>query len=228
MAETRTPGVGHNVPREADILALMSELRPARDAVEAAQAILKKAKQDEQVVRNKIEQHGFTLSIFDKALKCEREPTNRKGQQSQADEEYLVFKTLGLPTALVQGQLQFGSDEERDSAYWGDQGFQAGIRGDKAEAPDVVPPHLIQHWLNRRAAGVEYSAWGKAEAGGKPDQRAEGETSTIDSARAARDAGEDEPGAEVEDDEGAAPPAEERTRGGRQRGAQAKDPLLQS
>jgi hypothetical protein len=217
MADPKPPGPGHNIPREADVLDIMAELRPGLNAVEAAQAVLKKAKNDYQVVRNKAEQRGFTLSILDKALKYEREPTNRRGQQAVADEEYLVFKTLGLPTAAVQGQLNFGSDEERDAHYWGEQGYQAGIRGDAAAPPDAMPPHLHQVWLDRRAAGVEYSAWGKAEAGGKPDQGPAGASvTTIDEARAARE------GAGKDGDKAA-----ETTAKGRAKGAAAKDPLLQ-
>jgi len=189
-----TVAPGHNSKaREADLLALMAEMRPGLDAVEAAKALVKKAEQSYAVIRNKAEVLGFTLKTLDKALKAERQPTARREQQAQADEEFFIFKTLGLPVAAAQGQLDFGSDEERDEAYWGDQGYQAGIRGDIAKPPDPCPPHLHKAWLDRRAAGAEYSAWGKAEAGGKPDQ---GKGTTIDEARAAKGQKDAEKGAQ--------------------------------
>jgi hypothetical protein len=182
---TTLPQPGDNSEaKEADLLALMAEMRPALDQVELAKSLVKKANDAYAVIRNKAEPLGFELAILDKALKLERQPTQRRLHQAQADEEYFVMKTLGLPVAAIQGVLELGTDEERTEKHWADQGFQAGIRGDAAIPPDVVPPHLHQTWLSRRADGAEYSAWGKANAGGKPDQRA----TTIDEARAARTA----------------------------------------
>lgn len=215
---------GHNEAREADLLALMAEFRPALDKVEEAKAVVKKAEKDYAVVRNKAEVLGFALATLDKALKLERQPSNRKLQQAQADEEFFVFKTLGLPVAAVQGTMDFGSDEARDEKYWGDQGFQAGIRGDAATPPDGMPPHLHQTWLTRRADGAAYTAWGKSEAGGRPDRLNTGAApepkapdpaatvSTIDEARAAKALAEAS--------------TDGKTPKGKPTGAAAKDPLL--
>lgn len=184
------PGeTGHNSGAwEADLLALMLEMRPALDRVEEAKALVKKVTADYAVIRNKAEILNLPLELLDKALKLERQPSNRRGQQAMADLEYRIMKTLGLPVpSSTQGEMNFGSDEERDEAYWGDQGYQAGIRGDVAKAPDGCPAHLHQTWLGRRADGVAYSAWGKAEAGGKPDQGKA--ATTVDQARAAREDG---------------------------------------
>ena len=192
MAKERKAQVGDNSKaREAEILALMAEMRPALDAVEEAKAAVKTREKSYAVVRNKVEAAGWTLALFDKALKLERQPSNRRGQQAAANEEYLILKTLGLPVPAVQGEMNFGSDEERDAAYWADQGYQAGIRGDAAVPPDGCAPHLHQTWLTRRADGAAYSAWGKAEAGGKPDQGKP--STTVDQARADRDGSLREP-----------------------------------
>jgi hypothetical protein len=223
MPKDSTGPKPHTVAREAELLALMPEMRTGLDQVEAAKALVKKAQNDYAVVRAKVEIQGFTLEIIDKALKLERQPKNRRGQQQVANEEYFVFKTLGLPVALPPNEMDFGSDEERDEAYWGDQGYQAGIRGDIAKPPSECPPHLHQTWLNRRAAGSEYSAWGKSEAGAKPDQGGAGVVTTIDAARARKGqapAPDDDKG---ETDE----PDESTTKGGRPKGALEKDPLLQ-
>jgi hypothetical protein len=234
----------HTVAREAKLLTLMDELRPALSVVEDAKGIVKKAQEAYGLVRAKAELEGFTLAVLDKALKAERQPKNRGGQLQLANEEYFVFKTLGLPVAVPQGELKFDSDEARDEAYWRDQGYQAGIRGDAATPPDECPPAFHQTWLNRRADGAEYSAWGKSEAGAKPDQGGPrgNVITTIDAARAARAASSapadpkpPEEGGEGGDGEGEGdtgepdppePEAKAARRSTRPRGALAGDPLL--
>jgi hypothetical protein len=201
-------------PREAELLNLMAEMRPHVASIADAKALVKKLEKDYAVTRNKAEVLGFTLATLDKALKLEGQPTNRKGQQAAADEEYFVFKTLGLPVSQPQGQLDFGSDEERDAAYWGEQGYQAGIRGDIATPPDPCPPHFHQTWLTRRADGAEYSAWGKAQAGGKPDVREPATVASLEDARAAK--------------EGAAAGGADGEGKGKGKGKPGPDPLLES
>lgn len=218
MPKDSTGAKPHTAAREAELLALMDEMRPGLTAVTDAKALVKKANDAYAVIRNKADLLGFPLALLDKALKLEREPKNRRGQQVMANDEYFIMKTLGLPVAVPQGTLDFGSDEERDTAYWGDQGYQAGIRGDIAKPPGECPTHLHQVWLNRRADGAEYSSWAKSEAGGKPDQVGSGTATTVDAERAAAvgAAPKDEP-----------PDDEAKTAKGRPKGALARDPLLE-
>jgi hypothetical protein len=169
-----TPGTGHNSQeREASIIRHMTVLRPLRDAVEDAKALVKKAQKDFTVARNAAKSDGWTLKLIDKALKVETQQ-NRQEQQDQANEEHFIFVTLGLPVALVQGDL-FDTDEkreERNEAFWSDHGYNTGLKGLPATPPAEMAPQYLQTWLQRRVAGVERLAWAQAEQEVNPEKGA--------------------------------------------------------
>lgn len=156
---------GHNSDAmEISLLKHMAQFRDDRLIIAEAQEALKAVKKRHKISRNAAKQDGWLLKVLDEALDVEE--NNDRDAVKEADQRRFVFETLALPLGLHNGEL-FGepANDAQDEAYWGDRGYNDGLKGLAAKAPAGVSPQFIQAYLRRHAAGADRVAWAQAEAG---------------------------------------------------------------
>ncbi|HEY5409272.1 MAG TPA: hypothetical protein VIJ94_00970 [Caulobacteraceae bacterium] len=167
------PGAGHNADaREASLIFHMDQLRTIQAQIDAAMVPVKALQKIQTTRRNAAAGATWTLEILDRALKRERQ-SNRRQLAKVAEEEAFVARTMNLPFGNAEEQLDMFHDapqEEKDEHFWGQDGYNRGLRGLMAKAPPELPPAFLQTWLKRHAAGAERLSWSQSEQGHSPDR----------------------------------------------------------
>lgn len=162
-AVAEAPGIGHNSDaHQAALLTHLTKFRAHRAKIQEIMDVLKAAKKAYKVARSEAKLYGFTLEILDEALDVES--VNDRDAAKAAAERRFVFETLGLPLGISNGEL-FGDQpsDMRDEAYWGQHGFNAGLRDLERKPPSECPQAWQQTWLRQHVAGVEKAMWALAE-----------------------------------------------------------------
>lgn len=171
--KTKEGAEGHNsLARESALHRVMDAIKIADASVEEAQAVVKARKKILTEARNAAVAAGFTLQVLDQALKLEKQG-NRREMTAQEEERYFVFKMRGLPLGNeVQLELDLGgASEKKDEKFWGDDGYNAGLRGEERLPPPECPPHFHQTWMLRHVAGCDRLAWSQAQQGLNPENK---------------------------------------------------------
>jgi ribosome modulation factor len=162
---------GHNSGRltQADWESLwlrhLQTLRARRAATLDAKAALKAVQKLETTARNTARGDGYPLAIIDRIL--DDEGKIRVDLEEMAALERMMREVAGLPTG-VQVNL-FGDSGPRDEAWWGEDGYQAGVAGKPGVPPPECPPEFHQTWLKRWGGGQEKLAWALSEKGVNPE-----------------------------------------------------------
>ena len=165
-------GLGHNGPpptpeqREADFLRNMDACRRFRAATDDAKAGMKAIRKQETVVRNTAKQAGFSLKVIDEILADEAK--TRADIVGYEEQRAWARGTVGLANGR-QADL-FDTPEAKTEFEWGENGYNAGLRGEPAKPPAEMPPEYVQLWMGRHVAGKERLAWAMAESGLNPDR----------------------------------------------------------
>lgn len=154
--------------RQSLILKHIHNMRVCRANTDAAKAALKAVKKIETAARNLYNGNSFSLKIADEAL--EREGMPRRQNAQYEAERHEVFEALGQATYVQPDLLASMPVEARDETYWGDLGYEYGLKGLEARAPKEMPERFLQTFLKRWGAAQEILAWALSDKGINPEK----------------------------------------------------------
>ncbi len=158
-----------NVPREVtegdnaraieegervQFISFLSRLSSADDAVELARQPLKAAQKARSQIIGLAKGAGFSAKELERRLEEMRTPTRKMAEL--AEREHKQRRWAGILDA-DQAALILGDSapmEAKDEAHWRGEGYKAGLRQMRAEAPTECPERLMQAWMQEHERGL--------------------------------------------------------------------------
>lgn len=149
---------------EAQLLSVLSQMRPALARVEEAQAVVKERRAEVDAILDKAVAQGFKKGEIRELLKETAVKGSRKDLREAEERRARFREYVGLPVG-VQGDLLEVPEAAKDELDWELDGYRAGVRAEEPKPPAKCPERFHQAWLKGYHDGQARNAW--AMSGGK-------------------------------------------------------------
>lgn len=160
---------------EAQLLSVLSQMRPALARVEEAKAVVKERVAEVDSILDKAAAQGFKKGEIRDLLKDTAVKGSRKDLREVEERRARFRRYLGLPVGETDdGLLDAIPEAAKDELDWEGAGYTAGVRADEPKPPSNCPDRFHQAWMKGYHNGQARNAW--AAGGGKgspPDPVAE-------------------------------------------------------
>lgn len=154
---------------EAQLLSVLSKMRPALARVEEAKAVVKERVAEVDAILDKAVAQGFKKGEIRELLKETAVKGSRKDLRETEERRARFRRYLGLPVGETDdGLLDAIPEAAKDELDWESEGYKAGVLAEEPKPPKKCPERFHQAWLKGYHNGQARNVWalggGKGEA----------------------------------------------------------------